>query len=59
MTREDAKRIITNSIREHGVAEITEEYKEGFNDGMNFMVTLVKLKVDKLNDILSNPPHVD
>lgn len=59
MTKEEAKRIITDSIKEYGVAEISDEYKEGFNDGMNFMATLVKLRVDKLNDIISNPPHVD
>lgn len=59
MTKEEAKKIIANSIKEHGVVEISDEYKEGFNDGMNFMAMLVKLRVDKLNDILSNPPHVD
>lgn len=59
MTKEEAKRIIADSIKENGVVEISDEYKEGFNDGMNFMATLVKLKVDKLNDIIANPPHVD
>lgn len=59
MTKEEAKTIISESIRQYGVADVSDDYKEGFNDGVGFMGTLIEMSMAKLTALLECPPHLD
>ena len=63
MTKEDAKKIITEAIADNRVVHVSEDYMEGFNVGAELMATLIKQRLeakdyDAVTAILKNPPTV-
>ena len=63
MKYEEAKKLVMDSIKENGVAEVTDDYQEGFNVGAMFTAEIIKHRLrDGLRgviEILDNPPTVE
>lgn len=61
MTKEDAKKIITEAIADNRVVDVSEDYMEGFNAGAELTATLIKQRLetkdyDAVTAILNEPP---
>lgn len=56
MTKEEAKKIISKAIEDHGVAKVSDDFIEGWNSGIGFLITGLKEYPDRIQDILVEPP---